>query len=763
MPTRGVAPEVRELEAASNLNLLVDFDLVASLDVVVALDADTAFHAGTYFGSVILEAAQGFQLAFEDNDVFTQNTDWTVTVNNTFDHHATGDRAKLRRAEHVTHFSGTQDVLANIATQHTGEGFLDVFDDVVDHVVVTHIQTFLLDDLPCASIGTHVEAEQYSAGGQCQVGVGLGDTTDAATDNTHLHFVVTQAVQGAVQRFQRTADVGFEDDVKRLLLFLAHVLEDVLKLAGVSTSQFDFAELALTEQSHFTGFLLVSHNAHLVASVRGTVQAEDLDRDGRTGFLDRLAVLVEHGPYTAIVRTDQDHVALAQGTVLNQNGSHRTTTLVETRFNHDATARSRRSRFQFQYFGLQQDRFEQLVHAGTDFRRNRYERGVAAPLFRSHAMNRQFAADAIEIGARLVDLVHGNHQWNTGSLGVLDSFNGLRHHAVVRCNYQDHDVSSLGTTGTHCGKCGVTRGVEERDHAAISFNVVRTDVLGDTAGFASSYLGTTDVVEQRGLTVVDVAHYGHNRSTGERLTFKLQGLGKGIFQGGVADQGHFVAQLFGNQLSSFLIEYLVDRRRRTQLEHELDDFSSLDRHLLGEIANSDGLADLHFAHNRAGWALETVGVAFLQLGLAATTTTEAIAFFVGSTWRNAWSRRFLFDRGAMRSVFALAITAATAPTIIVGTWFVRTTRFVTLAGVSSRCWCSGNRSGLTHSFYRRSRSSDRFSTSRLRSSRLATRFFFGATLGFFFSLLTSSIIYCATFFQFAFALGFDFFRAALYE
>src|SRR5450830_859112 len=329
----GVALEVRESEAASNLNLLVDFDLVTDLDVVVALHADTAFHAGTHFGSVILEAAQGFQLAFEDNDVFTQYTDWTVTVNNTFDHHATGDRAKLRRAEHVTYFSGTQDVLANIAAQHTGEGFLDVFDDVVDHVVVTHIQTFLLDNPASASIGTHVEAEQYSVGGQCQVGIGFGDTTDTATDNTHLHFVVTQAVQGAVQRFEGTTDVRFEDDVERLLLCLAHVLEDVFQLAGVSASQFDFAELALTEQSHFTGFLLVRQHAHLVASVRGTVQAEDLDRDGRTGFLDLLAVLVEHGTYTAVVRTDQHHVALTQGAVLNQNGCTRATTFVETRLN----------------------------------------------------------------------------------------------------------------------------------------------------------------------------------------------------------------------------------------------------------------------------------------------------------------------------------------------------------------------------------------------------------------------------------------------
>ena len=343
---------------------------------------------------------------------------------------------------------------------------------------------------------------------------------------------------------------------------------------------------------------------------------------------------------------------------------------------------------------------------------------------------------------------------------MLDSFNGLRHYAVVRCNHQDHDVGRLGTTGTHCGKRGVTWGVEEGDHAALGFNVVCTDVLGNTTGFARSNLGTTDVVEQGSLTVVNVAHYGHNRCTGNCLAFKLQGLGQGIFQGGVADQGHFVAQLFSNQLGSFLVQYLVDGGWSAQLEHELDDFSSLDRHLLGQIAHSDGLADLHFTHDRAGWALETVGVALLQLGLAATTTTEAIAFFVGGTWGNAWRRRFLFDRGAVRSVFTLAIATTTATIVVVSTWFVRTTRLVALAGVCCRSRCGGSRGSLTHSF---NRGGDRVSGSRLRSSRLATRFFFGATLGFFFSLLTCSIFYCATFFQLAFALGFDFFRAALYE
>src|SRR5690606_6544417 len=125
-------------------------------------------------------------------------------------------------------------------------------------------------------------------------GIALGDTADTATDDTHLHFIVTKAAERALQGFQRTTDIGFEDDIERLLLFLPHVLEDVFQLAGVSTGKLDLAELALTEQGHFAGLLLVAQHAQLVTRIRSAVQTKDLHRDRWTSFLDGVAVLVEH-------------------------------------------------------------------------------------------------------------------------------------------------------------------------------------------------------------------------------------------------------------------------------------------------------------------------------------------------------------------------------------------------------------------------------------------------------------------------------------
>src|SRR5690606_9821739 len=191
------------LQGARHLDLLEYFDLVPDPNVVVALHADTALHAVTHFGDVVLEATQRLQLAFEDHHVVAQYANRPIAVNGTLDDHAAGNGTELRRAEHVAHFGGAQDVLADIAAKHAGQSLLDVFDDVVDHVVVTHVQAFGLDDLARTGIGPHVEAEQHRIGGQRQVGIRLGDTTDTATNHAHLHLIVAQAAERALQSLQR--------------------------------------------------------------------------------------------------------------------------------------------------------------------------------------------------------------------------------------------------------------------------------------------------------------------------------------------------------------------------------------------------------------------------------------------------------------------------------------------------------------------------------------------------------------------------------
>ena len=92
--------------------------------------------------------------------------------------------------------------------------------------------------------------------------------------------------------------------------------------------------------------------------------------------------------------------------------------------------------------------------------------------------------------------------------------------SILFGSHDDHrDICHLGSTGAHRRECLVTRGVEEGDRAVAVMDLIRADVLGDSAVFARCYLGLPDSVEQRGLAVVDVAHDGHHWRAVEELLF----------------------------------------------------------------------------------------------------------------------------------------------------------------------------------------------------------------------------------------------------
>ena len=96
---------------------------------------------------------------------------------------------------------------------------------------------------------------------------------------------------------------------------------------------------------------------------------------------------------------------------------------------------------------------------------------------------------------------------------MANCFNGLRHHSVVGSNHQHNNVGDLSTTSTHlCERC-VTRGVNEGDFLAILYDLVCTDVLGDSTSFTRNNVGVTNLVEQCRLTMVNVAHDGDHWRT----------------------------------------------------------------------------------------------------------------------------------------------------------------------------------------------------------------------------------------------------------
>ena len=266
-----------------------------------------------------------------------------------------------------------------------------------------------------------------------------------------------------------------------------------------------------------------------------------------------------------------------------------------------------------------------FVDAGTLLGRNRHEGRIATVLFGNDAFGDQFLLDAIRIGIRLVHLVDRHDQRHTGRLGMVNRFLGLRHHAVVGRHHQNDDVGRLGAAGTHRGKRFVTRGVEEGDHAAVGFDVVGADVLGNAAGFAGRHLGAADVVEQRGLAMVDVTHDGDHRRP--RLQRHILVFGR-LFEEGIriVELGgkRLVAHFLDDDHRRFLVQHLVDGDHRTHLHHDLDDFDRLDRHLVRQIGHGNGFRNMDFTHDDFGRRLEAALTIIRRMAVLLVTVTATL-------------------------------------------------------------------------------------------------------------------------------------------
>ena len=94
---------------------------------------------------------------------------------------------------------------------------------------------------------------------------------------------------------------------------------------------------------------------------------------------------------------------------------------------------------------------------------------------------------------------------------MADRLLGLRHHAVVGRHDQHGDVGHVGSASTHLGKGFVPRRIDKGDLAPVFRDLVGPDVLGDSTRLAGDHVGADDAVQQRSLSVVDMAQEGHDR------------------------------------------------------------------------------------------------------------------------------------------------------------------------------------------------------------------------------------------------------------
>ena len=180
---------------------------------------------------------------------------------------------------------------------------------------------------------------------------------------------------------------------------------------------------------------------------------------------------------------------------------------------------------------------------------------------------------------------------------MVDGLLGLRHHAVVGRNHQNDHVGGSGATGTHRRESGVPRRVDEGDVAVLRVHVIGTDVLGDAPGLAGHHAGVADMIEKRGLAVVDVSHDRDHRCPWLALALDLQRLPKVLLHLVLGHDLGLVAEFLDQQDRGVLVERLVDRGHDAHAHQGLDRLAGLNAHPLRQFANRHHAAYFHFAGN----------------------------------------------------------------------------------------------------------------------------------------------------------------------
>ena len=213
-------------------------------------------------------------------------------------------------------------------------------------------------------------------------------------------------------------------------------------------------------------------------------------------------------------------------------------------------------------------------------------------------MLKQIGAHFVRIGSGFVDFVNRHDHRHFGRLGVVNRFDGLRHHRVIGGNHKHHDIRDIRPTRPHGGKGRVTRRIKEgQKRAAFGAHLIGPDMLRDPACFARDDICLANAVKQRGLAVVNMAHDGDDGwpwlQLGWAVLFDLDH----IFHICVRYTLHAVTEFADDQFRRIGIDGLVLRDHHAHLHQRFNHIGHALGHAVGQFGNHDGFWNLHIAND----------------------------------------------------------------------------------------------------------------------------------------------------------------------
>src|SRR5690606_2561806 len=301
----------RRASGARHLADLEHLDEVAFLDVVVPLEADTALEPGHHLADVVLEAAQGCDLARVDDDTVPQQPGAGATADETLEDVRTGDGTQTRYTEHGSHLGSAEHLLQLLGGELAHQELFQLVEELVDDPVGAALDPRRLGRLACVGLGTDVEPGEHGLGDRGQRDVVLVDAADTGVDDLDAPALALDLPDRVAQGLERTLGVGLDDDVEGGVLGTQLLQQTLETVPGAGGNVLFETEGLLPLGGDAAGLPVVLDDLEEVAGSGHVVPAHDLDGGGRAGLLDLVALVVDEGPGTTGDRTGHEGVALA--------------------------------------------------------------------------------------------------------------------------------------------------------------------------------------------------------------------------------------------------------------------------------------------------------------------------------------------------------------------------------------------------------------------------------------------------------------------
>ena len=195
----------------------------------------------------------------------------------------------------------------------------------------------------------------------------------------------------------------------------------------------------------------------------------------------------------------------------------------------------------------------------------------------------------------LIYLIDRKDNGHTRCRSMVDRLNRLGHDTIISRYNNNCDIRHLRTTGTHRRKGLMTRCIQESDATTIGqLHVVSTNVLCDTTSLTRNHIRITDIIQQRGLSVINVTHHGDNRWTRYPilLIVILLFIGLNSLYHVCTDILCLEAKLVSYNIDGLRIQTLVDRDHDTNTHAGAYDFCHGHIHHVRQVVRSHKLSQL---------------------------------------------------------------------------------------------------------------------------------------------------------------------------